>query len=79
VRFRKVPVRPSDYPSVPPGAEWAEPDLDHATECLRRLAADDDLRTALKTKARRRAEEQFSLENFRKVAPALLSPLSGHR
>jgi len=79
VGFRKVPVKPSDYPSVTPGAEWAEPDLDHATECLRRLAADADLRTALKAKARRRAEEQFSLENFRKVAPALLGPLSGHR
>lgn len=77
VRFKIVPVRPSDYPSVPRGAQWAEPDLDHAAECLRRLAGDADLRTRLRTNARHRAERQFSLERFRAVAPSLLGPFTG--
>jgi len=76
VRFRKVPVGPKDYPSVPPGAAWADPDIEHAAACLRQLAADADLRARLRTKARQRAEAQFSLEQFRKTAPSLLKPLS---
>lgn len=75
VRFGTVPVRPSDYPSVPPGAQWAEPDIDHAAECLRQLAADPELRARLRSQARQRAEQQFSLEQFRRVAPSLLRPL----
>ena len=75
VRFRKVPVGPKDYPSVPPGAAWAEPDLDHAAECLKRLAADAALQARLRTKARQRAEQQFSLDHFRKLAPSLLDPM----
>jgi glycosyltransferase involved in cell wall biosynthesis len=77
VKFRKVPVRPADYPTVPPGAAWADPDIEHAAACLRQLAADADLRARLRTKARQRAEAQFSLEQFRKTAPSLLKPLSG--
>jgi glycosyltransferase involved in cell wall biosynthesis len=77
VRFKKVPVRTSDYPSVPPGVEWAEPDIAHAVECLRQLAADPVLRVKLSTKARRRAERQFSLDEFRKLAPSLLQPPGG--
>jgi glycosyltransferase involved in cell wall biosynthesis len=76
VKFRKVPVGPKDYPSVPPGAAWADPDIEHAAACLRQLAADGDLRARLRTKARQRAEAQFSLEQFRKTAPSLLNPLS---
>jgi glycosyltransferase involved in cell wall biosynthesis len=77
VRFRKVPVRPGDYPNVPPGAEWAEPDVEHAAECLQRLAADGELRNRLRTRARERAERQFSLQRFRDLAPALLRPVDG--
>lgn len=74
VKFRMVPVRPADYPSVPRGAKWAEPDVDHAAECLRRLAEDADLKGRLRARARQRAEEQFSLERFCAIAPALLTP-----
>jgi glycosyltransferase involved in cell wall biosynthesis len=77
VRFKKVPVRRSDYPSVPRGAEWAEPDIDHAAECLRCLADDPDLRAGLRAKARARAERQFSLDRFRELAPLLLQPFVG--
>lgn len=74
VRFDKVAVRPADYPSVPPGSAWAEPDIGHAAACLRRLAQDPGLRDRLRNQARRRAEEQFSRDRFRAFAPSLLAP-----
>lgn len=36
----------------PEGARWAEPDLDHAAECLRRLVTDPELAGQLATRAR---------------------------
>jgi glycosyltransferase involved in cell wall biosynthesis len=72
VAFDKVAVPPADYPSVPPGAQWAEPDIGHAADCLRRLAGDAGLRSRLRAKARERAERQFSLDRFRAVAADLL-------
>ena len=72
VAFDKVAVKPADYPSVPPGAQWAEPDIGHAADCLRRLAGDAGLRSRLRTKARERAERQFSLDRFREFAAGLL-------
>lgn len=36
----------------PPGARWAEPDLDHAAECLRRLVADPELAATLGSRGR---------------------------
>jgi glycosyltransferase involved in cell wall biosynthesis len=72
VAFDKVAVRPTDYPSVPPGAHWADPDVGHAAECLQRLASDAGLRSQLRTKARERAERQFSLDRFREIAAGLL-------
>ena len=55
-------------------AQWAEPDIGHAAECLRRLASDPALRMQLRTKARERAEQQFSLDRFRDVAAGLMRP-----
>src|SRR5688572_7893229 len=72
VAFDKVAVQPADYPSVPPGARWAEPDIGHAADCLRLLAGDAGLRSRLRTNARERAERQFSLDRFRAVAADLL-------
>lgn len=71
VRFKKVPVRPGDYAWVPAGAEWAEPDLDHAAECLRRLAADRDVRAELGRLGFEKARREFDLEVFRGKARAL--------
>lgn len=45
------------YPS---GARWAEPDLDHAAECLRRLVGDDRLRSELAANGRATMESQPS-------------------
>ena len=78
VAFDKVAVGPEDYPSVPRGAQWAEPDIGHAADCLRRLASDAGLGSRLRTKARERAEHQFSLDRFRAVAAGLL-PAAPHQ
>jgi glycosyltransferase involved in cell wall biosynthesis len=68
VRYRKVSVGPDDYPWVPDGAQWAEPDLDHAAECLRRLAADPALRAELGRRSLEKARQAFDLEVFRRSA-----------
>jgi glycosyltransferase involved in cell wall biosynthesis len=72
VRHRTVPVRAGDYTWVPPGASWAEPDLDHAAECLRRLAEDAGLRAELGRRSREKAARELDLEAFRAKARALL-------
>lgn len=46
----------------PPEARWADPDLDQAAEHLRRLLADEDLRTRLAAAGRARIERQPSFE-----------------
>lgn len=74
VRFEKVRVHPAAYPSVPPGAQWAEPNIEHAADCLRQLANDSALGARLATKGRERAEQLFSLARFRALAPTLLEP-----
>jgi glycosyltransferase involved in cell wall biosynthesis len=71
VRFKKVPVRSGEYPWAPVGANWAEPDLDHAAECLRRLAAGRDLRAELGRLSLEKARREFDLEVFRRNARAL--------
>ena len=72
VAFEKVAVKPADYPSVPAGAAWAEPDIGHAADCLKRLAGDPALGDRLRASARGRAERQFGLDRFRDVAAGLL-------
>ena len=42
----------------PGGARWAEPDVDHAAECLRRLVSDPDLAAGLADRARATMESQ---------------------
>jgi hypothetical protein len=64
VRFRKVKVRPGDYFWAPRGAMWAEPDIDHAAACLRRLKADVELRAELSHRGIKKAEKQFALDTF---------------
>lgn len=79
VRYAKVPVRPGEYPWVPPGAKWAEPDLEHAAECLRRLAADAGLRAELGRRGLQKARRDFDLEVFRRKAHALTGLESADR
>jgi len=51
-----------------------DPDIDHAAECLRRLAADTNLRMNLRNKARQSAGRQFDIQHFLKIAPSLIRP-----
>ena len=71
VRYQKAPVRPGDYPWAPNGAQWAEPDLEHAAECLRRLAADPALRIELGRRSLDKAQAEFDPEVFRRNARAM--------
>jgi glycosyltransferase involved in cell wall biosynthesis len=59
----------------PPGARWAEPDLDDAAACLRRLAGDEELRTRLAANGRATMEAQPSDQQ---VATAVLARLERH-
>lgn len=42
------------------GQQWAEPDVEHAADCLRRLATDPAFRTAIATRAHATIAAQFS-------------------
>ncbi len=68
VRFKKVPVKAGDYFWTAPDASWAEPDLDHAADCLRRLAADPALRAELGRLSLEKARREFDLDVFRRSA-----------
>lgn len=64
VRFRQVPVKVEDYFWAPRGSRWAEPDLDHAAECLKRLAIDAGLRAELGRKGLEKARRIFDPAEF---------------
>ena len=49
---------------------WAEPDLDQAAACLKRLSADGGLRAALGRRSIDKAERRFALERFCRDARA---------
>lgn len=59
----------------PTGARWAEPDLDDAAACLRRLAGDEELRARLAANGRATMEAQPS---DRQVASAVVARLDRH-
>jgi glycosyltransferase involved in cell wall biosynthesis len=46
----------------PAGSRWAEPDIDHAAEQMRRLVDDAALRQRLGERARRDIRQQLSVE-----------------
>jgi glycosyltransferase involved in cell wall biosynthesis/SAM-dependent methyltransferase len=51
-----------DHGPYPAGAEWAEPDLDHAADCLRRVFDDREAAAALGERARRSIVENHGTE-----------------
>lgn len=59
VRCRTVQLERNHGPYAK-GQFWAEPDLDHAAECMRRLAGDPALAARLGTAARATIEERFA-------------------
>jgi len=64
VAHRLVPVQDPQRLYDLPGARWAEPDLDHAVEWLRRLRADAALRRRLGEAGRAKAEASFGLAAY---------------
>jgi len=59
VRYTLVPLAEA-HDHYPAGAEWAEPDVDHAAHLMRRIADDAGWRTALGVKARATIGGTFS-------------------
>jgi glycosyltransferase involved in cell wall biosynthesis len=48
-----------------PATSWAEPEVEHAAACLRRLAGEPDLRHRLGVSARHTAEAAFGFDRYR--------------
>lgn len=72
VSFRMVPAEDPQKLYNLPGQRWAEPDLDHAVEWLRKFRAEPALRERVGAAARARAEACFGLPAFaRGLAQAL--------
>lgn len=61
VRFRLVELE-QDHPPYRRGSVWAEPDIDHAVDWLRRLARDDAWRRELGRRAAASIREQLAPE-----------------
>ncbi len=78
VRYGLVPARDPrgvyDFPDL----RWAEPDIDHAAEYLRRLSSDPDWRTRIGRRAAEDAARIFSLEAYGAVMNELVGRPSPH-
>ena len=61
-----------------PDLRWAEPDIDHAAEYLRRLSSDPDWRTRIGRRAAEDAARIFSLEAYGAVMNELVGRPSPH-
>ena len=64
VRYTLVPARDPQRIYEFPGLVWAEPDVDHAAELLRRLRGDLAWRASLGRQAAEDAARRFSLDTF---------------
>ncbi len=64
VSYRLVPTNDPQKLYNLPGQRWAEPDLDHAVEWLRRLRADPALRQRMGEAAKAKAQACFDLPAY---------------
>lgn len=77
VSYRLVPSEDPQKLYNLPGQRWAEPDLDHAVEWLRRLRAEPLLRHQLGTAAQAKAATAFGLPAFARAVGQALPDLAG--
>ncbi|NQW10325.1 MAG: glycosyltransferase [Alphaproteobacteria bacterium] len=59
VDYRLVPVRPGQYPGSE-GQHWADPEIDHAAEQMRRVYEDEQVARSIAEAGRRHAHGMFS-------------------
>ena len=82
VRHQLVPLREAHGP-YPPGAIWAEPDVEHAAELMVRVAADREGRARRIDAARRRVDEIYAPaaagERIRRELDRILAARRGQR
>jgi glycosyltransferase involved in cell wall biosynthesis len=60
VDWKPLPLGPRDYIEVPPGAFWADPDLDHAARLMRHVVAQPDEARRKGEAARQRIANDYS-------------------
>jgi len=79
VDYELIPVKPGDYPHYEPGWMWADPNLEHAAECLRRVAADPVYRARISGRARRDIGSAYSRELMSNaIRQCLAKPIALH-
>ncbi|HEV8240559.1 MAG TPA: glycosyltransferase [Thermoanaerobaculia bacterium] len=82
VRHKLVPLRQA-YGPYPPGAVWAEPEVEHAAELMARVAADREGRARRIETARRRVDEIYAPaaagERIRRELDRILAARRGQR
>ncbi len=76
VSFRLVPAEDPQKLYNLPGQRWAEPDLDHAVEWLRRFRAEPALRAKVGAAAQLKAEACFGLPAFARALARALPDLA---
>jgi hypothetical protein len=72
VKYSLVPVRDPDGAFDSSDQQWAEADLEHAADWLRRLAGSAELRARLGTAACADIAEQLSPHKFARTVAALI-------
>ncbi|HTQ83300.1 MAG TPA: glycosyltransferase, partial [Pseudolabrys sp.] len=72
VSYTLVPVRDSEGTFDPAGQQWAEPDICHAAEWLRRLAASPEMRVRMGATAAVDVNAQLSPEKFARTVTDLI-------
>jgi hypothetical protein len=78
VRADTTPV-PADEYRYPPGSEWAEPDLQHATSVLRAVVAEPEATAAKVRLARQVAARRFSRTVATAAVRSRLADIDSHR
>lgn len=78
VGYRMVDVGPGEYPAAA-GQQWAEPDVEDAAACMRRLADDPAAARALGAVAARQVREQLSPKRCAEAAIARLQEITSGR
>jgi glycosyltransferase involved in cell wall biosynthesis len=76
VPYRLVPIGPGHGP-YPPGARWADPDIEAASAAMHRLAGDTDAARALGALAREDILRRRSAEHTARFLAARLTQIRG--
>jgi hypothetical protein len=66
VDYKLVYLDKEDYIFVTPGQQWAEPDIEHASQCMLEVYQNNDLRIHRVNNAKKYVLKNFSEKNISK-------------